>query len=275
MTNQCCTFDFTIPHQLIDKTNLIKKLNKHCKKWTFQGEQGEKTEYKHWQGRLSLKVKCRLNELISKWNFKETHFSITSKVNQKNNFYVMKDETRLEGPYLSEDNKEIYIPRQVREITRLYPWQQTIVELATTWDTRTINVVVDEKGNIGKSVLTMYMLSHRLGRIVPFCNNFKDLMRMVCDIPTSRCYLIDMPRAINKEQLNSLYSGIEYMKNGYVFDDRYSFREKIFDSPNIWVFTNAVPDMTLVSYDRWKLWEVNKENKLIPYIEKCEIYGES
>ncbi len=274
--NAMCVYDFTVGAGFIEKSNLIKKLNKWCKDWTFQGEKGEKTNFEHWQGRLSLKVKLRLNELVLKWDLKETHFSITSSVNRKNNFYVLKDDTRTEGPYESKDYVSLYIPRQIREISKLYPWQQYIVDNSTVWDTRTINVVVDIKGEKGKSILCEYMMVHRYGEIIPFCNNFKDLMRMVYDMPTSTCYLIDMPRAINKENLHSLYSGIEYVKNGYVFDDRYTFKRKIFDCPNIWVFTNKVPDMNMLSNDRWKIWMIDEHMKLIPYVEECLIdLGES
>ena len=61
--NQMCVWDFTIPNDNIKKEVLIEKLNKHCKDWTFQGEKG-KTGYLHWQGRLSLKVKLRLTEIV-------------------------------------------------------------------------------------------------------------------------------------------------------------------------------------------------------------------
>jgi hypothetical protein len=68
--------------------------------------------------------------------------------------------------------------------------------------------------------------------------------------------MIDMPRAIKKDKLNGFYSAIESLKDGYAFDDRYKFVEKIFDSPCIWVFTNTYPDTDLLSEDRWKFWHV-------------------
>ena len=83
------------------------------------------------------------------------------------------------------------------------------------------------------------------------------------DMPTSSLYLIDMPRSMSKSGLLGLYSAIEEVKNGYAFDDRYKFTEKIFDCPNIWIFTNTLPDRNLLSYDRWKLWEISASMEFI------------
>jgi len=88
------------------------------------------------------------------------------------------------------------------------------------------------------------------------------MMRMVCDMPTARMYLVDMPRSLNKDRLYQFYSGIETIKDGYAYDDRYKFKEKFFDCPNIWIFSNILPDMDMLSKDRWKLWSIDKEYKL-------------
>ena len=48
-------------------------------------------------------------------------------------------------------------------------------------------------------------------------NNYKDLMRMICDTPTSKCYLIDIPRSIEKDKLYGMFSAIEEIKGGYAW----------------------------------------------------------
>ena len=98
----------------------------------------------------------------------------------------------------------------------------------------------------------------------PFCNDFRDLMRMVCDMDETNCYLIDMPRAVSKDKLFQLYGAIEKIKDGYAYDDRYRFTEKYFNPPVVWVFTNRCPDLGLLSLDRWKLWTIEND-ELIPY----------
>ncbi len=253
--NQCCVYDFTANKESLNTEEIKTKLNYHCKKWAFQLEKG-KTGYVHWQGRLSTKIKVFLPQLVELWNCKDFHFSITSKANRNNLFYVIKDDTRIEGPW-KDDDEVLYIPRQIREIKKLYPWQKQIIEISKIWDTRTINVVIDDKGNIGKSILKTYVRCHKLGRVIPFCNNYKDILRMVCDMPTSNFYIIDMPKALDKDKIGTLYSAIETIKDGYAYDDRYSFKEKCFDCPNIFIFTNELPDTNYLSQDRWKFWGVS------------------
>jgi len=75
--------------------------------------------------------------------------------------------------------------------------------------------------------------------------------------------MFDMPRAMNKDRLYQFYAAIETIKDGYAYDDRYHFTEKVFDCPNIWIFTNRMPDTTLLSTDRWKFWEISEKNELV------------
>lgn len=263
MANPIACYDFTINAEHIELEHLKTLCDKLAKKWCFQLERGEKTNYEHYQGRLSLKTKTRLTTLAKKVQL-PFHWSATFKDNIDNFFYVMKDETRIDGPWMDNTTEnQNYIPRQVREIATLYPWQQHIVDNYDEWDTRHINVIIDTKGNIGKSILITYMRAHHLAFKIPYCNDFRDIMRMVCDVPTQRCYVIDMPRAIKKDKLFQMFSAIEEIKNGYAYDDRYHFKEKIFDCPNIWIFMNCIPSLNLLSRDRWRLWEVNDSHELI------------
>lgn len=73
-----------------------------------------------------------------------------------------------------------------------------------------------------------------------------------------------MPRAINKEKLYQFFSGIETLKSGYCYDDRYKFTKRLFDRPRICIFTNVEPDETLLSKDMWRIWTVI-DNQLKPY----------
>lgn len=254
--NAVCTYDFTISCKKVgDYRNVRDYLILIGKKWAFQEETGS-SGYLHFQGRVSLKVKKRLNELKCPFGI---HWSVTSKASSGDDFYVTKEDTRTAGPWLSTD-EILYIPRQIREIGSLRSWQQSIVDKMTDWDTRSINMVYCPEGNIGKSVLVGWCRAYKLGRALPPVNDHKDIMRMVCDLPTARTYLIDMPRSMNKDRLYGFYSGIETIKDGYAYDDRYSFKEKVFDCPNIWIFSNTLPDEEMLSRDRWQIWCVNEGN---------------
>ncbi len=248
----CCVWDVTVAGE--DHKELITLFKKHCKKWCFQLEEG-KSGYQHLQDRVSFKKKLRLTGC--KKVHDKAHWSPTSAENRDNCFYVTKEETRKGGPWMDQEQQdEDYVPRQVREMTKLRPWQDNILSQCDVWDTRTINVVIDKKGGIGKTCLMTYARAHGIAKKVPFCNSHKDVMRMVYAIGVSRCYMFDMPRAINKDQLSGFYAAIEEIKSGYCYDDRYHFRDRVMDCPNIWVFTNKDPDLQLLSKDRWRLWKV-------------------
>lgn len=271
VSNQVCNFDFT----LFDETNereIRKTLNTYCKKYCFQLEKGEKTDKLHYQGRFSLKIRKREGECAKQfrnhWN--SFRISITSNENKNNNFYVMKEETRIDGPFT--DQNEYYVPKDVAKMTELRPWQKSLTDMLKTYDERTIDVVIDETGNRGKTSISRFMaILHNAG-YMPFINDYKDLMRMAFDLGPRETYLVDLPRAIDKKKLQMLFAGIETLKSGYCQDDRFSFKQRFFDRPRICIFTNKFPDLDNLSQDMWKLWKVDHFDKLKPYFNNQEMY---
>lgn len=266
MTNALNCWDATMSAEHIAREELQVFLKKHCKHWAFQLEKGADTGYEHYQIRMSLGVKRRfsdLNKLVGDEGWVNYHLSPTVTANKLPNdaFYVLKPETRIEGPWTSEDEQPAYIPRQIRDIT-LRAWQAQIAADAHCWDTRHINVVVEKWGNKGKSILATWLGVKKLGRSIPPVNDYKDIMRIVYDMPPSPLYIVDMPRGIEQKKLHNFYAGLEEVKSGHCWDDRYSYKEKYFDCPNIWVFTNTLPDMTYLSADRWIIWVINDDETL-------------
>lgn len=262
MTSPQAVYDFSLPADTCTVHELKTRLGAIAKKWAFQVEKGDKTGYLHYQGRCSLKVKARPPQCKSQMGFESVHLSITSNANKTNEFYVLKEDTRVNGPYTDRDP---YVPRHIRDIT-LKAWQQTIVDSAKIFDDRRINILIDEFGNIGKSVVRTYIGVHKIGRPIPPFNDYKDINRCVMDCVKMPLYIIDIPKAIKKSYLSQLYAGIESVKDGYVFDDRYNFRDEYFDPPQIWVFTNTRPDESWLTQDRWKFWVVGNSDQLIEHI---------
>lgn len=76
---------------------------------------------------------------------------------------------------------------------------------------------------------------------------------------------LDMPRAMNKERLNGIYTAVEQIKKGKLYDLRYSYKEYWIDSPQIWVFSNIEPDISLLSRDRWRIWTIDETMNLQKY----------
>lgn len=267
--SQLWRFDFTLSCAVgWDHTRIIKQLDLYCKQWVLQQEEGE-SGYLHYQGRVSLKDKTRMSALIKLGILSDkTHWSITS--NKAKGFdYVMKEDTRIMGPWMDTD-KPRYIPRQYRgKMETLRPFQKHILESAYHFDERIINVIVSPDGNIGKSVVASLGELYSKGIDLPPCNDAEKLIQSCCNICMAKKIrnpspiFIDLPRSFNQEKMNGIFTAIEQIKKGKLYDMRYNYTEWWIDSPQIWVFTNNEDlELDYLSRDRWKIWTVNTRYEL-------------
>lgn len=261
-------YDFTLPSEGVTHEEIIKGLSGLCKKYAFQEEKSD-TGYDHFQGRVSLIKKRREGQTRRLFRehacFAKIHLSITSTNGMGDQFYVIKDDTRIDGPWTDKDAKPAYIPRHIREVTVLRPFQSQILSMAQLYDPRKIDIIYCPTGNKGKSVLVGKARAAGY-RAMPPVFDFKDLLRMVFCMPTAKAYFIDMPRAIKKDKMAGFFSGLESIKDGYAYDDRYTFKEKTFDPPRIFLFTNKIPELRYLSLDRWSFWTIDDEFDLVKFV---------
>ena len=264
-------FDFTIScTNAPEYSGVLENLKRVFKKFVFQQEKSE-TGYLHYQGRGHL-IKPTTAQAI-KGKFAETlwgaHFTPTVKgVHQGNVFnYVMKEETRVSGPWKETDSVENapVLTRQLKVFLEkeMYPWQSQMTSAITEEDDRYINVVVDRTGgNVGKSILAEWLEYKGLAYEIPPMKDMEDLMQCAMGIPAQKCYVVDMPRGMKKDKLAGFYAGLEALKNGVMYDKRYNFKKRRIDRPQLWVFTNMFPDLSLLSPDRWIIWEMQEDKSL-------------
>ena len=114
-----------------------------------EDEEEEDEGYIHYQGKISLMKRRRLNELVNLCKVNSLHLSKAHWSPSSNNglgqvFYCMKLDTRIAGPWQDTDEPEIVMPRQLRHIKELRPWQQEICDRSQyNWNPRTINWIYD------------------------------------------------------------------------------------------------------------------------------------
>lgn len=235
---------------------LIERLRQVAERWVFQVEAAPTTGRHHIQGRVSFKNGKRLREVATALTCPGAHVEIEHS-EAASSFYCTKEESRVLGPWDSKtDLPPTRWPRQIRCIETLHDWQAQFLWLATQWEDRTINVIVDKQGAVGKSTAAGVVEVLRRGKLLPPVGTAKDIIRVVYDIGEYPCYIIDLPRASTSSSSAELWCAIEYVKGGRCFDDRYKWRERFCDAPNIWIFCNTNPPQELLTRDRWRLWTI-------------------
>ena len=234
-----------------------------AKKFVFQLEVGD-NGYKHYQGRISLIKKRRKCEILNKnlLSPMPNYLKPTSKTEyvKGDSFYQMKKDTFLQGPWTDKDEVK-YLTKQLELFKgwELRPYQQAIVDECSKFDLRKINLIWDTTGNCGKSLLSEYLEYEGLSEEIPPFRMMDDIFQWVCSRPKKRSYIVDMPRGMKKDRLGDFYSGIEVIKNGVAYDKRYTAKKIRFDRPRIFVFTNTLPNLELMSKDRWEIWKIDED----------------
>jgi hypothetical protein len=259
--NPCRTWDLTVSAGGTDMEQLKRFYEDNCSKWVFQKERGEETGFLHFQCRFTLKNKTRwtnlrdrLHEELGIYGF---HLTATSKncIKKDEDYYVTKEKTRIEGPWKNEDTS---IPSFYRNAT-LKPWQQEIVQEIEQYVTegRQINLIVNTRGNEGKSFLSNYLRAHKKIYLIPPLDDYKDVMQyMMCRYNDDKAVFIDVPRGLSEKTGKQFYSAIETIKGGFLYDTRYRGRDMIINPPCIYVFCNYFPNRNFLSWDRWNVREL-------------------
>jgi len=155
-------------------------------------------------------------------------------------------------------------PKPIRIIHELRDWQQKIVDLCLTKpDDRKVYWFWEDKGNIGKSAFTKYMV---VKYNALFCDGGKkaDLINLVFnnDMDKTNVVIFDIPRP-SKGHVS--YSTLEAIKNGLVCNTKYETGVKAFNPPHIICFANFPPEEPeQLSADRWVVEELTLRSRALP-----------
>lgn len=247
-------YDLTISQEKIKFATLVETLDAISERYVIGDEIGGMTGYEHWQIRLVLKKSCEYKNQIEFW----APFGHVSQTHVRNFDYCEK-----EGNFFR--SWEIAL-RDYANL-KLLPWQEQLLDLYEKQGDREIIVIVDELGKHGKSWFRKYLQVTHRGEYIPPLADYKDLMR-VCMEKSGRGYVFDLPRADTIKQKKGMWMMIETVKDGYLFEDRYSFREKWIKPPKVLVFSNEEPPWESLSKDRWNVYTFEQyggETVLLPY----------
>lgn len=262
----CAVWDLTICMESTPVPALKATFNELFKKWVFQLERGAESGYMHYQCRVSVSPKKRQSAMIKYCrDIPRCHVSRTSNNSKDDDFYVMKVETRVDGPWKSTDPASGYIQERYRGTLEWKLWQRQMYGLIEPKaDDRTVNLILETEGNKGKSFLICYLCQLGLARRIPPQESAKDILQFVMSFKPAKCYFIDLPRATSNRDQHAIYSALETLKDGYTYDSRYKGKERWFEPPHVWVITNVRPAEDLLSRDRWRFWTICSVRGLVP-----------
>lgn len=143
---------------------------------------------------------------------------------------------------------------------RLRDNQLRILELLSKQNDRGVLVWVDYTGGVGKSFLTRWLIERRRAYYVPpTVENARQIIQWVCSGYQGQPYIvIDIPRSAKWSE--PLYTAIEAIKDGIVYDTRYSAKLRDIWGVKILVLTNSKPKLDALSKDRWTIIEEGIKN---------------
>lgn len=230
-------FMLTAPRAQIHKRALKEFIKMHdVHKWIIAKETGA-GGYEHWQVRLY--TSASFDELKSA--FPQAHIEKST---------VWSDYERKEGNFVcSEDNNSILSVRY----GILRNNQKKIIRAVMQQSDREVTVVFDERGNSGKSWLTRYLYERGIGYYVPpTIGSSQGIIQYIASgYKQEPIIVIDIPRS--SRWTSQLYECIETIKDGLVYDTRYSAKMRDIFGVKVLIMTNSKPKLDALSKDRWTI----------------------
>lgn len=219
-------------------------------KWLFQEEICPTTGTPHLQGFLRCITKKHFSTICNDW--KGWHFTFMNGTIAQNVKYCTKSVSRK--PEGRRWTKGFKLPKEIKTITKLYTWQQEVVDkVLREPDDRAINWYFEETGNVGKTALAKYLAVRHNALVVS--GGSAHVKYAVCKWLESHGNTIDI-LIINVPRASSghiSYKSLEEVKDGLFFNTKYESKMCIFNPPHILVFANEMPDIDMMSKDRWNI----------------------
>jgi len=258
-------------------------LTEFAKQWCFQLEKGNNQNKLHYQVRLILPEPQKKETVLQVFSCRFQDMRDITFLPESNNsicqgglaFYVMKDNTRVDGPWYDSSytprRRNLYKGEDLVCMKEPLSFQRSIIDSVNKApDDRTINWVCNFEGCAGKSKLMKYL------RMNPKLFDFARVpMGTATQIKTSviakgphRIYMVDLPRVRGSdERQQELFSALEEIKNGWVESPMYGKTDELLMMPpHVWIFSNELPNLKFASADRWRVWTIDSDRNLTPYV---------
>jgi len=225
--------------------------------FVFQKEIGENGT-NHLQGMLIFKTKKRPKGFFKNQFSQEPHWEKCRNAKAAEE-YCQKEDTRMENtePYIRGFGKKYTLT------ISLYKWEREIIDILNTDpNDRDINYVIGRLGNNGKTTFAKYVFLN-FPKVVVLGGKKEDMKMGIINYEKINHHLpeivlINLPRCLHDY---TSWGGIEEIKNMFFFSGKYEGGMVCGKPPHVVIFSNVEPPFDKLSLDRWKVWEIEGNNK--------------
>lgn len=235
----------TAPRDKVKKRELEIMIEKNdCKKWVIGRERG-KGGYEHWQIRVESS-----NEEFFEWC---RAYIPSAHVEQAEHGVDECLYEQKEGKHVSYADRPQTLQQRYGKLTDV---QKRVVKALQGTNDREVMVWYDQQGKVGKSWLCGALWERGLAYYTPpTVDTVKGMIQWVASCYTSGGYrpyiIIDIPRSWKWS--TQLYTAIESIKDGLVYDTRYRAQLTNIRGVKVLVLTNTLPKLDKLSNDRWRI----------------------
>ena len=251
-------WDATIPKNNVDLEGLIETAEKLCDRFVIGDEVGE-NGYEHLQCRFVFKSGKELATLRNQFQAvaPTAHWS---KTHVRDFDYVKK-----EGRFFCSWEKAL----RKYALIELNDWQTQAQELWRNQNDRQV-MVIQGNGNDGKTWFAKYMEATHQADVCPVTDGDPSNYIEYCQKHPAKGYIFDVPKSDTIKEKKNMWRAIEQIKNGLLYDRRYTSTKTWIDPPRIIVFANDVPNREALTADRWQIFAIAR-GLLLPVNEEGAI----
>jgi len=251
----------------------FQKLKKWFKSGTWQLEKSPTSGLEHFQGRFNSYKRMRADSkerLEIALDIGATYCQPTANPNMQNSNYQQKEYTKVAGPWSMSDPPKVMTGdvQWVMDNLDKLTWVRTLADELKSPDPRKILWIFDPAGNAGKSAAQAYFEYHGMMERLPFVTNGKDLLQFVYGFPDKRAYGVNIARGSaprserQREEFTQFISGVESLKDGFVFECRNFPRKTTMERPHVVVFANCKPIFDTATRSRWQIFAITNQLEL-------------
>lgn len=249
---------------------LLESLETHCFRWRFEEEIGE-SGTPHLQGVCSVK-----KEKGIRWS----EFKLPNTIHWEKVINVESASKYCNKDFISSGARkwEFGYPKQLRVLRELRSWQHQLkTMLEEDPDDRSIIVIYDPVGGMGKTQFLKYFLSSHNGCFTTG-GEYKDIACTInlafsnsrMDINDTWTFFMSLPR--DQDMRHVSYRVLEGIKDGILSSNKYESSGMIFNNPHVVMMTNQLPikerfGVETMTADKWRVYTINEHMEMVIYNE--------